>query len=69
MPGPCLDLADGTTIRSRLAPGDGLRFKGRELPHFREALPEGRSSWSIFLHFIPAPHSTGGDSSWGAITR
>jgi hypothetical protein len=61
-------MAPRSARGSRLATGFGF-FKGRELPHFREALPEGRSSWSIFLHFIPAPHSTGGDSSWGAITR
>jgi hypothetical protein len=59
----CLELPDGGTVRSLLAPGDGLLFKGRELPHFREALPAGRSSWSIFFHFIPAAHSSAAEPS------
>jgi hypothetical protein len=37
----------------RLAPGDALLFRGRELPHYRERLAEGRSSTSAFLHFVP----------------
>jgi hypothetical protein len=38
---------------ARLAPGDALLFKGRELPHFRAPLAEGRRSTSAFLHFVP----------------
>lgn len=51
-----LGLTDrqGRTQWARLAPGDGLLFKGRELSHFREPLSAGRSSTSAFLHFVPA---------------
>lgn len=52
----CLELPDGRMVRSLLAPGDGLLFKGRDLPHYREALPQGRTSWSVFFHFIPSAH-------------
>lgn len=57
----CLQLPDGRTARFLLAPGDGLLFRGRELAHFREALPAGRTSWSIACHFIPAAHPTAAD--------
>ena len=32
--------------------GDGLLYRGRELPHFREALPPAHSSTSIFFHYV-----------------
>jgi hypothetical protein len=32
--------------------GDGLLFKGRELPHYRHKLEEGSTSTSIFLHYV-----------------
>jgi hypothetical protein len=32
--------------------GDGLLFKGRELPHYRYKLEEGSSSTSIFFHYV-----------------
>ncbi|WP_125430522.1 MULTISPECIES: hypothetical protein [Stenotrophomonas maltophilia group] len=41
-----------------LAPGDGLLFSGRELPHWRECLPVG--TWlQLFLHYVDAdgPHA------------
>ena len=34
--------------------GDGLLFKGRELPHYRHKLEEGSSSTSIFFHYVDA---------------
>ncbi len=37
----------------RLAPGDAVLFKGRELPHYRDPLPAGSRSTSAFLHFVP----------------
>lgn len=37
----------------RLALGDGLIYKGRELWHHREALPPGHRSTSLFLHYVP----------------
>lgn len=33
--------------------GDGLLYRGRELTHYREALPEGHESTSLFLHYVP----------------
>jgi alkylated DNA repair dioxygenase AlkB len=47
------DLANGETIEALLGAGDGLIFKGRELPHYRHELPEGRTSSSIFFHYVP----------------
>ena len=36
-----------------LSPSDGAIFKGRSIPHYRERLAEGRTSWSMFFHFVP----------------
>lgn len=38
-------------IRQRV--GDALLYRGRTLPHFRKALPEGHTSTSLFFHFVP----------------
>jgi hypothetical protein len=35
-----------------LRPGDAVFYRGRELTHFREPLPAGRST-SVFLHYVP----------------
>lgn len=35
-----------------LASGDGLIYKGRELVHYRHALPQGHQSTSLFFHFV-----------------
>lgn len=32
--------------------GDGLLYKGRELPHYRKKLPKGYTSTSLFFHFV-----------------
>lgn len=32
--------------------GDGLLYRGRELPHYRHALPEGNTSTSFFFHYV-----------------
>ena len=37
-----------------LASGDGLFYKGRHLIHYRDALPAGHRSTSLFFHFVPA---------------
>lgn len=37
-----------------LASGDGLIYKGRELIHYRHALPEGHKSTSLFFHYVAA---------------
>lgn len=34
--------------------GDGLVYRGTELLHWRDALPEGQASTSIFLHYVPS---------------
>jgi hypothetical protein len=34
--------------------GDALLYKGRELPHSRERLPDGHTSTSIFFHYVRA---------------
>ena len=32
--------------------GDGLLYRGRELPHSRQPLPKGQTSTSIFFHYV-----------------
>jgi hypothetical protein len=32
--------------------GDGLLYRGCRLPHFRDPLPKGNSSTSIFFHYV-----------------
>jgi len=34
--------------------GDALLYRGRELPHYRHPLPHGRTSTSIFFHYVRA---------------
>ena len=41
-----------TTVFQAL--GDGLIYRGRELPHSRDQLPRGHSSTSIFFHYVLA---------------
>lgn len=36
-----------------LASGDSLAYRGRELIHYRYALPEGHQSTSLFFHYVP----------------
>jgi hypothetical protein len=48
----CLELADGSTAAVLLAPGDAVLFKGTERPHYRDRLANGRTSWSMFLHYV-----------------
>jgi hypothetical protein len=48
-----LDTHDGTvTVYQAL--GDGLLYRGRELPHYRRTLAEGNTSTSMFLHYVSA---------------
>ncbi len=48
-----LDTADGTvTVYQAL--GDGLAYRGTQVPHSRDALGEGQTSTSIFFHYVPA---------------
>jgi hypothetical protein len=32
--------------------GDALLYRGCQIPHSREALPEGHTSTSIFFHYV-----------------
>ncbi len=34
--------------------GDGLVYRGPRVPHYRDALPKGHTSTSIFFHYVPA---------------
>ena len=34
--------------------GDGLLYRGGKLPHFRDVLPKGHTSTSLFFHYVPA---------------
>ena len=34
--------------------GDGLLFRGREFPHWRDRLPEGYTASSVLFHFVDA---------------
>ena len=34
--------------------GDGLAYRGTQLPHFREGLGAGQTSTSLFFHYVPA---------------
>jgi hypothetical protein len=46
-----LDTRDGALkIWQHL--GDGLLYRGRYLPHYRDELPEGYSSTSLLLHYV-----------------
>lgn len=37
--------------------GDGLVYRGTKLPHYRDVLPEGNTSTSIFFHYVAANFS------------
>jgi hypothetical protein len=39
-------------VKAELLPGDALLFRGTELPHYRDRLPEGCSSTNVFFHFV-----------------
>ena len=48
-----LDTVDGTvTVYQAL--GDGLAYRGTQVPHYRDRLGEGQTSTSIFFHYVPA---------------
>ncbi|HEY4902548.1 MAG TPA: hypothetical protein VIH89_03665 [Candidatus Sulfotelmatobacter sp.] len=47
----CLDTPEGR-VEIHQALGDGLFYRGRRLPHYRDALGEGLTSTSIFFHYV-----------------
>ena len=51
-----LDTPQGTvTVYQAL--GDGLVYRGTKVPHYRDALGDGRTSTSIFFHYVAADFS------------
>jgi hypothetical protein len=51
-----LDTPEGTvTVYQAL--GDGLVYRGTQVPHYRHVLPPGRTSTSIFFHYVPTNFS------------
>ncbi len=51
-----LRARDGSTREIHQRVGDALIFKGRELKHSREVLPEGHRSASLLFHFVDADY-------------
>jgi hypothetical protein len=47
-----LDAPSAKAIPIRLAVGDALLYRGRQLPHYRYRLPDGHRSVHIFFHFV-----------------
>jgi hypothetical protein len=41
--------------------GEALLYRGRQVPHFRDVLPEGHMSTSVFFHFVPQEFTGGLD--------
>ncbi len=37
--------------------GDGLVYRGTRVPHYRDVLAEGRTSTSIFFHYVPESYT------------
>lgn len=46
-----LEVDDGTMVIWQQL-GEGLLFRGRELPHYRLELPPGQTSTSLLLHYV-----------------
>lgn len=42
----------GEPVAVRQRPGDALLFAGRRLRHWRDRLPDGRTSTSLLLHYV-----------------
>jgi hypothetical protein len=51
-PWPLWLQADGEPVAVRQLPGDALLFAGRRLRHWRDRLPDGRTSTSLLLHYV-----------------
>jgi hypothetical protein len=49
----CLQTPAGTVKVYQML-GDGLAYRGTQLPHFRAPLPGGQTSTSIFFHYVTA---------------
>ncbi len=51
-----LDTPEGS-VAVYQALGDGLIYRGTAVPHYRDPLPPGYTSTSIFFHYVPADFS------------
>ena len=51
-----LDTSNGSVTVNQMI-GDALTYRGTQLPHYRDRLPEGQSSTSIFFHYVGADFS------------
>ena len=51
-PWPLWLEANGEPVAVRQLPGDALLFAGRRLRHWRDRLPDGRTSTSLLLHYV-----------------
>jgi hypothetical protein len=51
-----LDSADGHVSIYQYI-GDGLLYRGRTVPHYRDRLPAGLTSTSIFFHYVDENYS------------
>jgi hypothetical protein len=51
-PWPLWLEVDGEPVAVRQRPGDALLFAGRRLRHWRDRLPDGRTSTSLLLHYV-----------------
>jgi len=51
-----LDTREGS-VKVYQALGDGLVYRGTQVPHYRDVLAEGNTSTSIFFHYVPAVFS------------
>lgn len=47
-----LDTAHGAVTVYQVL-GDGLAYRGTQVPHYRDRLGEGQTSSSIFFHYVP----------------
>jgi hypothetical protein len=45
------------SVKVYQALGDGLVYRGTAVPHSRDVLGEGRTSTSIFFHYVPKDFS------------
>jgi len=51
-----LDTTEGS-VTAYQALGDSLVYRGTRVPHYRDILPQGHTSTSIFFHYVPADFS------------
>ena len=50
---PIFFEVDGEVKEVRLGMGDGVLYRGTDIPHWRNELPDGHMATLIFYHFVP----------------